>query len=123
MPKGFELRPAVRVGGISLLLLASCGGRTPHPVAATNPYDEQLSCTHLRNERAVNEKRFAELDDERRTDQANNAGLVVGAGIGGLLLMDVSGSEKTEADALKTRNQNLDQLIARKCADDPPPAK
>jgi hypothetical protein len=39
----------------------------------------------------------------------------VGQALAGPLFIDLSSSERTEADALVKRNAVLDQLIARKC--------
>lgn len=110
-------RSTRRLGAFSLVLLcAACGGRAAHPVSATTPYDDQLSCDHLTAERQVNDRRIADLNDESNQDVANSVGLVLVGGIGGAMLMDASHSETTERDALHARNATLDGLIAKKCA-------
>jgi hypothetical protein len=96
---------------LPFLCLAGCGGRVAHPVAATNDYDDRLSCDHLRAERGVNDSKLADLTQERKNAETNN----VGQALAGPLFIDLSSSERTEADALVKRNAVLDQLIARKC--------
>jgi hypothetical protein len=91
--------------------LAGCGGRVAHPVAATTPLDDQLSCDHLRSEREVNDARIADLRKEKRNSQDNDAGLILAAP----LLLDVSDSEEKEIAAFQARNKVLDDLIAKKC--------
>ena len=100
-----------RLAVFCLLLLAGCGGRAAHPVAANNDYDDRLSCDHLRAEREVNDSKLADLTKERKNDNNNNVGLAVMDP----LFLDLSGSERTEAEALTKRNAVLDGLIATKC--------
>jgi len=94
-----------------LLVTAGCGGRVAHPVAATNDFDDRLSCDHLQAERAVNNSEFAELVKERKNDEVNNVGMVLLSPI----MMDLSSSERKEAEALVKRDEVLDKLIAAKC--------
>lgn len=96
--------------------LGSCGGREAHPVSATTPYDDQLTCDHLRAERKVNDQKVADLTGERQDEVNNNVGMVLAGGIGGALMMDTSNAEATEIDAFRARNKVLDDLIAKKCA-------
>ena len=93
------------------LLVAGCGGRVARPVAATNDYDDQLTCDHLHAEREVNDSKLTDLTQERHHDNANNVGMV----LVGPLFIDLSDSERKEAEALVKRNAVLDQLIVRKC--------
>lgn len=81
------------------------------PVSATNDYDDLLTCDHLRAEHGVNDSKLADLTKERKSDNANNVGML----LVGPLFMDLSSSERTEAQALVKRNAVLDQLIAKKC--------
>lgn len=97
------------------LSLSACGGRTTNPVAATTPYDGQLTCEHVQAERGVNEARIADLKNEEQDDTRNNIAFLVTGGIGGALAMDTSHSEETEIKALKARDDVLDGLIAEKC--------
>ncbi|MGH6975712.1 MAG: hypothetical protein ACREED_01665 [Stellaceae bacterium] len=97
------------------LSLSACGGRTTHPIAATTPYDGQLTCEHVQAEREVNEAHIADLKNEEQDDNRNNVAFIVTGGIGGALAMDASHSEETEIAALKARDDVLDGLIAEKC--------
>lgn len=93
-------------------LTVSCGGRVSRPIAATTPYDDQLSCDHLRAERQVNDARIADLNGERDHSAVTNVGWLVYLP----LFMDVSKSEATEITAFQDRNTVLDGLIAKKCS-------
>ena len=93
------------------LMLSACGGRVSHPVAATNPYDDLLTCDHLRAERTTNEARIADLKGEKGNDGQNNIGMAVASP----LLLDVSNSEEKEIAAFQERDKVLDALIAKKC--------
>jgi len=92
-------------------VLAGCGGRAAHPVATNNDYDDRLSCDHLRAEREVNDSKLADLTNERKNDNNNNIGIAVLDPI----FLDLSGSERKEAEALTKRNGVLDGLIGTKC--------
>ncbi len=94
-----------------LTLLAGCGGRVSRPVAATNAYDDQLSCTHLHAEKDVNAARARDLAGEQRNDLGNDVGLLLISP----LFLNLSGSEQRELRAFAARDQVLDGLIARKC--------
>jgi hypothetical protein len=95
-----------------LILLSGCGGRAAHPVAVNNDYDDRLTCDHLHAERGVNDSKIADLTQERKSANGNNVGTAV---LIGPLWMDLSGAERTEAEALTKRNAVLDALIAKKC--------
>jgi hypothetical protein len=99
---------------VSMTVLCGCGGRSSHPIEATNAYDSQLSCDHLRAERQVNDARIADLAGEKGGDANNNVGKVLEGPVG-ILFLDLSDSEKQEITAFQTRNKVLDQLIAQKC--------
>ena len=94
------------------LLLPGCGGRVSRPVATTNPYDDQLSCTHLQAEKAVNAARARDLAGEQHNDAGNDVGFLLISP----LFLNLSGSEQTELRAFAARDQVLDRLIAAKCA-------
>jgi hypothetical protein len=93
------------------LLVAGCGGRVARPVAINNDFDSQLTCGHLRAERGINDSLLMDLTQERKHDDANNVGMVPASP----LFLDLSSSERKEADALTKRNAVLDQLIVKKC--------
>jgi len=76
-----------------------------------NDYDDRLSCDHLRAERSINDAKLADLVKERKNDNNNNVGIA----LMDPLFLDLSGSERTEADALTKRNAVLDGLIGQKC--------
>ena len=91
--------------------LGGCGGRVSRPVAATNTYDDQLSCTHLLAEKDVNAARARDLAGEQHNDVGNNIGFLVFSP----LFLNLSGSEQVELRAYAAREKVLDQMIARKC--------
>ena len=91
--------------------LSGCGGRTAHPIAASNPFDDQLSCGHLTAERTVNQARIADLGGEKANGHNNNVGLLLVSP----LMMDLTNSEQQEIDALNRRDVVLAGLIDRKC--------
>jgi hypothetical protein len=97
---------------VVFLLLAGCGGRAAHPVAVNNAYDDRLTCDHLHAERGVNDSKLADLTKERKDANGNNVGTAL---LEGPLWLDLSGAERTEADALVKRNAVLDGLIAKRC--------
>jgi len=76
-----------------------------------NDYDDRLSCDHLLAERSINDAKLADLVKERKNDNNNNVGIA----LMDPLFLDLSGSERTEADALTKRNAVLDGLIGQKC--------
>jgi hypothetical protein len=91
--------------------LSGCGGRSSHPVAASNAFDDQLTCGHLTAERTVNQARIVDLAGEKTNGQSNNVGLL----LTNPLMMDLGSPEQQEIDALNRRNLVLDGLIDRKC--------
>ena len=97
---------------LGFLCLAGCGGRTAHPVAVNNDYDDRLTCDHLHAERGINGSKLADLTKERKDANANNVGTAL---FMGPLWMDLSGAERAEADALVKRDAVLDGLIVKKC--------
>jgi hypothetical protein len=102
---------------VACLMLTACGGRAARPVAATNDYDDRLTCDQLRAERGVDDTKLADLTQERKHAENNNIGMVAVSP----LFIDLSSTERKEADALAKRNAVLDDLIARKCSAAPPP--
>lgn len=91
-------------------VLSGCGGRVAKPVALVQPFDDRLSCEHLAGEFANNEKRLAELLDERAFSNMNNVGLLVTSP----LFLDLSDTQKKEALALRARNERLAALMKEK---------
>lgn len=104
---------------ITSILLAGCGGREAHPVAAVQPGDSRASCPVLASEYQANATQIASKGGERALNNGKNA--VVGAA--GVLLfapslffMDLKSYEKAEIDALEARNQVIQGLMsARGC--------
>lgn len=100
------------------VLAAGCGGRAANPVSETSSLDAQLSCDQIRAEREANDRRVAELDDEKRANDIRNATKVVTFPIlGGVttpLTFDPSLAITEEKKAIATRNARLDQLAGEK---------
>lgn len=100
---------------ITSILLAGCGGREAHPVAASLPGDSIASCPVLASEYQANATQIASKGGERALNNGKNA--VVGAA-GALLFtpalffMDLKSYEKAEIDALEARNQVLQGLMS-----------
>jgi hypothetical protein len=88
-------------------LLWGCGGRVAHPVTLERSYDAQLSCTHLAGEYANNMKRLDELLGERKDKTSANIGLL----IANPLLLDLSDTQREEAQSIESRNQRLIELM------------
>jgi hypothetical protein len=118
MPKVVKFRVVASIAAILVpaVMLAGCGGRSIHPIEATNAYDGQLTCDHLRAERRVNDARIADLIDEKGGDANNNVGKVIGQGPVGVMFLDLSDSEKKEIEAFQARDKVIDQMTAERCA-------
>ncbi|MBX3506537.1 MAG: hypothetical protein KF895_13750 [Parvibaculum sp.] len=105
----------------ALLLLAgltACGGRVSNEVQQVRPSDAALTCDHLEAELSVNRSQMAELTGERQTANEHNAGKIAGAVLvpAYILFLDLSDTEKKEAEALMRRNQEIERLMtARSC--------
>jgi hypothetical protein len=96
---------------VTCFLLSGCGGRVSRPVAAHEPYDDQLDCAHLTAEKSVNTALARDLTGEQANDANNNLGQL----LLNPLFLNLSGSEQRELEAFAAREKVLDQLIARKC--------
>ena len=69
--------------------------------------DGRLTCAHMAAERANNDKRLAELEQERKDSGRNNAGLV----LVNPLFLDTQDNFKEETEALAARNARLKKLM------------
>lgn len=110
---------ARRVIALALVAgIAACGGRVANEVQQVRPSDTALSCDHLEAEIEVNAARMAELAGERKMANDHNAGKIAGAVLvpAYILFIDLSDTEKKEAEALMGRNLELERLMkARSC--------
>lgn len=98
--------------------LTACGGRKMEEVRQHRPSDAMLSCDHLAGELAVNRARSVDLVGEKGHANDNNAGMIAGAVLVPtmLLFLDLSDTEKKEAEALMARNVEVARLMReREC--------
>lgn len=105
------------VVGISVIL-AGCGGREAKPVAITNPTDSAFDCAGISREFAANERQIMATLKERSQAQGKN--IVLGAAgvffLPALFFMDPKSPEKVEIDALRNRNNVLEDIArTKKC--------
>ncbi|MBX3539034.1 MAG: hypothetical protein KF735_15435 [Chelatococcus sp.] len=104
---------------ITAIVLAGCGGREAHPVAASSPGDAVASCPVLLAEHQANVTQITSKSNERASNNGKNA--IAGAAGAlvfppSLFFVDLKSYEKAEIDALEARNQVLQGLIwARHC--------
>ena len=104
------------VGSLSLLL-ASCAGRDPRPIAVTNATDSSLDCASITREFNANEDQIISTTKERNAAIGKN---VVFAATGVLLFapalffIDPKSPERVEIDALRSRNKVLTDLARTK---------
>ena len=98
------------------LLVASCAGRAPAPVALIQPEDATIDCLGIKAEVKQNNKRVIELAKEKNLKLAQN----VAAGVGGLFVpivwfgMDWQGTQSLEINALQDRQKYLADLAKEK---------
>ena len=98
------------------LLLVACAGREPDPVATVNPTNSMMDCFAISSEIHANNRRAQELASEQGWKVAQN----VAAGVAGVVIwplwfgMDFQGAAKKEARALRSRQEYLSALAARK---------
>jgi len=94
----------------AVVFLMGCGGRVANLVPTQSPLDQNLSCLHLKGEKANHISRLAELTGERDDKVMNNLGMLLVSP----LFLDLSGTEKAEAEAIYKRNQRIDELAVLK---------
>jgi hypothetical protein len=103
---------------ISALVLTSCAGRTPQPIAVASPADNVLACDALQAEMETNATRLTELEKEASKRVGWNTGAVIGSlfFLPALFMLDLKGAAREEADAIKARNMHLASMrAARRC--------
>ena len=103
----------LKLWALGALVLAGCGGREAHPVATTQSVDPLLTCAHIAAEFGNNQKRVAELAGEWSERNRDNVGLLLFSP----LFLDLSQSERKEAEAIAARNQRLLELATAKSCD------
>ncbi|MDG2424620.1 MAG: hypothetical protein P8M22_11650, partial [Phycisphaerales bacterium] len=100
---------------IPLLLLASCAGRTPNPIALYQPGDDSLDCQALKIQMGYCEQQRAAL-----APKADKTGSNIVLGVIGFFLivplffMDFSEADKVEMDAYGARYNYLASLYVNK---------
>jgi hypothetical protein len=101
----------------SLVLLASCAGRTPDPVAEYQSYDTQMTCTDINAEIQRNQQRIAQLLPKTQKTGKNVALAATGAVfLVPLFFMDFSDAEQREINAFERRDVRLHMLAeSHKC--------
>jgi hypothetical protein len=98
------------------LVLASCAGRAPQPVAVVQPEDRYLDCTAIQAEIVANNKTLQGLASEEGGKVAQN----VAAGVAGLFIwplwfaMDFQGAASKEEAALQSRQEYLATLALQR---------
>jgi hypothetical protein len=99
------------------LVLASCAGRSPEPIALAQAQDTQASCRALQAEVDENTTKIGDLGSEGNWKVAQNVSAVV---VGlvfwpALFAMDFKGAAGTEKEALEARNRYLSELSIERC--------
>ncbi len=97
------------------VLVGGCASREAKPVETDQPLDARLSCSHLHGERENNIKRLEELTGESRDKVAQNIGSIL---LLNPFLMDLSNTQKKEAEAIYARNQRIEELLAENECED-----
>jgi hypothetical protein len=109
------------LAGVSALALSSCAGRTPNPVAVSQPQDPYMTCENVQAEIAANNNAIKDLSSESGGKVAQN----IAAGVAGLFIwplwfaMDFQDAPGRESDALQGRNNYLASVASAKCATTP----
>jgi hypothetical protein len=99
------------------VMLGSCAGRDPQPIATVQLQDQTMTCTQIRAEIEANNAKAKQLADEQGMKVAQN----VGAGVVGLVIwpvwfgMDFKDAAGKEAAALQARQQYLTTLATERC--------
>ena len=97
---------------LAALLLVSCAGRAPQPVAVVQSQDRYMDCTAIQAEILANNKTIQGLGSEEGGKVAQN----VAAGVAGLFIwplwfaMDFQGAATKEEVALQSRQEYLATL-------------
>jgi hypothetical protein len=100
------------------LVVSACAGRSPNPVAVTQPTDHLADCAQIKAEILANNKRLQELADEEGLKLAQNmaAGTLGVFTLGlGWLALDAQGTAKVEGQAISARNQYLGSIATERC--------
>lgn len=105
---------------ILFLAIAGCAGRASNPVNVTNTFDSKLSCQHLLGEFENNGKRLAELRGESSNKVSYNLGYMALNPLAGVFLLDLSDTQKVEAQAIYDRSVMLVDLMKKKSCKDIP---
>ncbi|MBL4602759.1 MAG: hypothetical protein JKY84_08440 [Emcibacteraceae bacterium] len=95
---------------LMLTILSACGGRPKNIMAEKQNIDEQMTCVHISGEHEMNIAKIQDISKERKSENANNFGLLLIAP----LFLDLSNTEKEEIIALQNRNSRLEQLSLKK---------
>lgn len=101
---------------ICATLLTGCGGRAANPINVTNPSDSVMDCAGIAREFAANERQTQSTIKERVGAQGKNVFL----GAAGVLFfpawffMDPKSPERVEIDALRNRNNVLQDMARNK---------
>jgi hypothetical protein len=112
------LRSTIAAIAISALALTSCAGRAPQPIATAAPTDHVLPCQTLKAEMQANATKMAALEKGASKRVGWNTGAVVGSlfFLPALLMLDLKGADRKEAEAIKARNMHLASTLAtRNC--------
>jgi hypothetical protein len=98
--------------------LSSCAGRDAQMISTVQQQDAYSDCTMVRAEIEANNQKAQQLANEQGMKVAQN----VAAGVVGLVIwpvwfgMDFKGAAGQDAANLRSRQEFLTQLAARRCA-------
>ena len=98
------------------VVLSSCAGRSPQPVAVVQSHDRFMDCTAIIAEVESNNQKITSLASEKGMKVTQN----VAAGVAGLLVpvlwfgMDWQGTQNKEIEALQSRQLYLATLAERR---------
>ena len=99
--------------------VASCGGRSAQPIAATTFHDNKMSCEDIMFEATEIQNQLSKLVGEKDDKRGKN----VGWGIAGFFFfplwlgLDLSDAQQTELRALESRSNVLRRLAHKKKCD------
>jgi hypothetical protein len=97
---------------VILSVLSACGARQAQPPAESTGLDDRLTCEHIQGELTANQARLPELAQESERRGADNAGMLLLMGLGGLAFMDNGDTQRSESAALERRNARLREMAA-----------